>query len=195
MTCYWDSIRDSLTLDDYNRLGFNHKPTLQQFISTLKSKNTLVQNVLWQGNEFRNQEIAEHYEAVKNYNVNDIQNGHLTSVCDSFLLLLCELLEISIEHKYLNNVIYYKNKKHSRKILYFKSNNGHFEIDNYRKQEKQRQLIQQNRVAQLQQNRVAQLQRNRVVQSRRNVIRQTNNQPRYMNINNSGIGLSFSLFN
>ena len=60
---------------------------------------------------------------------------------------------------------------------------------------KNEQLIQQNRVAQLQQNRVAQIQRNRVVQSRRNVIRQTNNQPRYMNINNSGIGLSFSLFN
>ena len=181
MTCYWDSIRDSLTLDDYNILSFNHKPSLQQFINTLKSKNTLVQNVLWQGNEFRNQEIVEHFEAVKSYNINEIQNGHLTSVCDSFLLLLCELLEISIEHKYLNNIIYYKNKKHSRKTLYFKSNNGHFEVDHYKKQEKQRQQIQQNRV----------------IQPRRNTIvrQQSQNQPRYMNINNSGIGLNFSLFN
>ena len=181
MTCYWDSIRDSLTLDDYNKLGINQKPNIKQFISTLKNKNKLVQNVLWQGNEFRNQEIAEHFEAVKNYNINGIQNGHLTSVCDSFLLLLCELLEISIEHKYLNNVIYYKNKKHSRKTLYFKSNNGHFEIDNYKKQEKQRRQIQQNRVLQEQRNQVV-----------RQPV-QLQNHPSYMDIN-SGIGLNFSIF-
>lgn len=181
MTCYWDSIRDSLTLDDYNKLGINQKPNIKQFIITLQNKNKLVQNVLWQGNEFRNQEIAEHFEAVKNYNINGIQNGHLTSVCDSFLLLLCELLEISIEHKYLNNVIYYKNKKHSRKTLYFKSNNGHFEIDNYKKQEKQRRQIQQNRVLQEQRNQVV-----------RQPV-QLQNQPSYMDIN-SGIGLNFSIF-
>ena len=179
MTCYWDSIRDSLTLNDYNILGFNQKPNMEQFINTIKSKNILVQNVLWQGNEFRNQEIVEHFEAIKNYNISEIKNGHLTSVCDSFLLLLCELLEISIEHEYLNNVIYYKNKKHSRKTLYFKSNKGHFEIDNYKKQEEQRQQIQQNRVMQ-----------------RTPVVRppvQLQNQPRYLNIR--GIGLNFSLFN
>jgi len=184
MTCYWDSIRDSLTLNDYNILGLNQKPSLEQFINILKSKNKLVHNVLWQGNEFRNQEIAEHFEAVKNYNISEIQNGHLTSVCDSFLLLLSELLEISIEHKYLDNVIYYKNKKHSRKTLYFKSNNGHFEVDNYKKQEEQRRQIQQNRIIQLQN------QRNQVV---RQPV-QLQNQPSYMNINNSSIGLNFSIF-
>ena len=182
MTCYWDSIRDSLTLDDYNRLGFNSKPTLKQFISTLKTKNTLVQNVLWQGKEFRNQEITEHYEAVKSYNINNIKNGHLTSVCDSFILLLCELLEITIEHKYLNNVIYYKNKKHSRKTLYFKSNNGHFEIDHYKKQEKQRKILQQSHQQSQQQSH----------QQSQQQSHQQSQQPHYMNINN--IGLNFSLF-
>ena len=97
MTCYWDSIRDSLTLNDYNILGFNQKPNMEQFINTIKSKNILVQNVLWQGNEFRNQEIVEHFEAIKNYNISEIKNGHLTSVCDSFLLLLCELLEVDCD--------------------------------------------------------------------------------------------------
>lgn len=180
MTCYWDSIRDSLTLDDYNRLGFNSKPTSQQFITNLKTKNTLVNNVLWQGNEFRNQEIAEHFEAIKSYNVHDIHNGHLTSICDSFILLLCQLLEISIEHKYLNNVICYKNKKHSRKTLYFKSNNGHFEIDNYKKQQKQRKILQMRQSSQH--------------ASQPRVSQPRVSQPSYMNINNGGIGLNFSLF-
>ena len=190
MTCYWDSIRDSLTLDDYNRLDFNHKPNLQQFISTLKTKNTLVNNVLWQGNGFRNQEISEHFEAVKSYNTNDIHNGHLTSICDSFILLLCELLEISIEHKYLNNVIYYKNKKHSRKTLHFKSNNGHFEIDHYKNQEKQRKILQMRQSSQphVQQPYVQQPHVQQPHVSQPHV-----QQPHYMNINN-GIGLNFSLF-
>ena len=139
----------------------------------------MVQHVSWQGNEFRNQEIAEHFEAIKSYNVNGVQDGHLTSICDSFILLLCELLEISIEHKYLDNVIYYKNKKHSRKTLYFKSNNGHFEIDHYKKQEKQRKILQE-----------SQRQERQRSQERQNSQRR----PHYMNINNSGIGLNFSLF-
>jgi len=191
MTCYWDSIRDSLTLDDYNRLDFNHKPNLQQFISTLKTKNTLVNNVLWQGNEFRNQEISEHFEAVKSYNTNDIQNGHLTSICDSFILLLCELLEISIEHKYLNNVIYYKNKKHSRKTLHFKSNNGHFEIDHYKNQEKQRKILQ---MRQSSQPHISQPHVSQPHVSQSHVSQPHISQPHYININNNGIGLNFSLF-
>ena len=75
---------------------------------------------------FKNAGKKEHFEAVKNYNVNGIKNGHLTSICDSFLLLICDLLNVNIEHKYLHNVINYKTKKKCRKILKFKSNKGHF---------------------------------------------------------------------
>jgi hypothetical protein len=134
MTCYWDSIRDSLNLEDYNKLGLVRKPSLGIFINTLKLKNKKIDNVFWQGNGFRNQEKQEHYDAINEYNINKINDGHLTSVCDSFLLLLCELLEISIEHKYNNINISYKNKRKSRKTLFFKSNKGHFEINHYKKQ-------------------------------------------------------------
>ena len=95
------------------------------FIQRLKEKNKLV-DVLWQGKPLRMQEKKEHFEAEKNYNINGIKNGHLTSICDSFLLLICDLLNVNIEHKYLHNIITYKTKNKCRKILKFKSNKGHF---------------------------------------------------------------------
>jgi hypothetical protein len=126
MTCFWDSILASLNKEDAHILGINtmHK-NKTIFIQRLKEKNKLV-DVLWQGKPLRMQEKKEHFEAVKNYNVNGIKNGHLTSICDSFLLLICDLLNVNIEHKYLNNTIQYQTQKKCRKILKFKSNNGHF---------------------------------------------------------------------
>ena len=124
MTCFWDSIIASLNSEDARILGINaiHKTI---FIQRLKEKNKLV-DVLWQGKPLRMQEKKEHFEAVKNYNVNSIKNGHLTSICDSFLLLICDLLNVNIEHKYLNNTIRYQTERKCRKTLKFKSNNGHF---------------------------------------------------------------------
>ena len=66
-------------------------------------------------------------EAIKDYNINGIGNGHLTSICDSFLLLICELFHINILHRYLNITIIYS-YPNPRKTFRFKSNRGHFQI-------------------------------------------------------------------
>ena len=125
MTCFWDSIISCLNIEDFKLLGVNKKLNREELIESLKNKNCLV-NTLWQGKPLKKQEKEEHFEAVKCYNVKDIYNGHLTSICDSFLLLLCHLLKINITHKYLNNNIIYKTCSSARKTLYFKSNKGHF---------------------------------------------------------------------
>ena len=83
-------------------------------------------NVLWQNNVLRKQEIKEHLEWINEYNVKNIKNGHMTSVCDPFLLLICELFSVNIKHNYNKNTIMYTNKKKVRKTLIFSSNNGHF---------------------------------------------------------------------
>ena len=121
MTCFWDSILSSLNGEDASILGINtmHKNNII-FIQKLKEKNKLV-DVLWQGKPLRMQEKKEHFEAIKNYNVNGIKNGHLTSICDSFLLLICDLLNVNIEHKYLNNTIHYQTERKCMKTLKFKS--------------------------------------------------------------------------
>lgn len=125
MTCFWDSILSCLTIEDFKLLGVNKKINREGLIQQLKSKNCLV-DTLWQGKPLKEQEKKEHYEAIKCYNIKGIYNGHLTSVCDSFLLLLSHLLNINIQHKYLNINISYCTSNPVRKTLYFKSNKGHF---------------------------------------------------------------------
>ena len=125
MTCFWDSILSCLTIEDYKLLGVKQKLKREELIDILKNKNCIV-DVLWQDSEIRHQEKEEHFEAIKSYNVKGIYKGHLTSICDSFLLLISHLLNININHKYLNNNITYKTKNNCRKTLYFSSNRGHF---------------------------------------------------------------------
>jgi len=103
------------------------RPPLPEFIDLLKSKNKLVDNVKWQNQILTKKEKEEHLEAVKCYNVAGISRGHLTSICDSFLLLLCELLSVNIEHRYLGKyIIKYTITRSTRKTFCFSSNGGHF---------------------------------------------------------------------
>ena len=125
MTCFWDSITSCLTIEDFELLGVNKKLNREELIQQLKNKNCLV-DTLWQGKSLKEQEKKEHYEAIKCYNIKGIYNGHLTSICDSFLLLLSHLLNIKIQHRYLNTNIIYCTPKTVRKTLHFRSNRGHF---------------------------------------------------------------------
>lgn len=127
MTCFWDAIMTSLTHEDYLLLNFNKKPSANTFIDVLKQKNVKATHVKWNNKNISKQELSEHFEAIKCYNTANIQNGHLTSICDSFLLLLCHLLNIGIDHKFLNHPITYRNVRNNRKILKFKNNRGHFQ--------------------------------------------------------------------
>ena len=128
MTCFWDAIMASLNHEDYLLLNFKSKPSTTAFIDRLKSKNVKSTLVKWNNQNISKQELNEHYEAIKCYNIVNIRNGHLTSICDSFLLLLCHLLNIGIDHKFLNRyLITYRNARNNRKILKFKNNRGHFE--------------------------------------------------------------------
>ena len=127
MTCYWDSIYSQLDLEDYKFIGVERPSNIEGLVRLMKLKNKFVNNVTWQNSHLSSNEKREHYTAVDVYDLKGIYNGHLTSVCDSFLLLLCEIFCLSVEHKYLNTPIMYENKNKSRKTLKFRSNRGHFQ--------------------------------------------------------------------
>ena len=128
MTCYWDAILSALTVEDFKYIGKSKKMGRKEFIQWLKSKNSKVNNVLWQGTILTEQEKVEHHQAIKGYDIGRIGGGHLTSTCDSFLLLICEVFRINIRHRFLGNAINYANSKGARKTLSFSSNRGHFRV-------------------------------------------------------------------
>jgi len=125
MTCFWDAILSSMSSDDFTLLGLNDH-CRDNFIGKLKELNKQP-NTIWNNTELRIQEKLEHVEAVNCYIVSGINNGHLTSICDSFLLLLSDLLSVDINHWYRSHMITYKCKS-PRKTLTFKSNTHHFSI-------------------------------------------------------------------
>ena len=125
MTCFWDGIFKSLNNDDFKFIG-EKKTNIRNFINILKSKNIEMNDVLWQKTKLKKQEIKEHMEAIKDYKIGKINGGHLTSSCDSFLLLVCQIFQVKIIHRYMKHIIIYQNSKKERKTLHFSSSRSHF---------------------------------------------------------------------
>ena len=128
MTCFWDHILQSLNQEDLALLNLQkNNVNNHTFIESLKKNNILCENVKWQGTLMHKKLLDENFDAVKEYNENTINSGHDCSTCDPFLCLISKLLKLDIDHLYQNSLIQYRIDD-SRRLLYFKSNSGHFYI-------------------------------------------------------------------
>ena len=128
MTCFWSGILQALDDNDFKFLG-KKKMLRHDFVNFLKENNKLTVNVRWNGEDISKQEMKENYNGINNFDVKRITNGHPCGTCDLFLLLICELFYVDIEHYYLNNRMVYRNVKGSRKTLRFRSDFRHFWCD------------------------------------------------------------------
>tara|TARA_B100000795_G_scaffold19451_2_gene12934 strand:+ start:97 stop:492 length:396 start_codon:yes stop_codon:yes gene_type:complete len=125
MTCFWDGIMKSLNKNDFDLINETKNNNIE-FIKMLKRRKTKMINVLWENQKLSENEMKEHILAIEEYDLHGIPGGHLTSSCDSFLLLICELFLVNIEHMYMINTIKYTNTKEVRKTIFYSSNNKHF---------------------------------------------------------------------
>ena len=126
MTCFWDGIIGTLEKHDFEFIGIKEKPNIRDLIKILKEKNKKNINVKWQDIDLTNKFREESYLHIKDYDISKIGNGHLTSSCDPFLLLISEIFKIDIRHRYIDTVINY-NVENARKTIFFKSSSSHFE--------------------------------------------------------------------
>ena len=158
MSCFWDALFSSLTDNDYKFLYIKihdihnnmdkidreklkvilceiKKTNLCDLVKLLIKFNCLCKEVQWNGEELGEQLLKENYEHIKDFIENNgkdlnsiINSGYLCSVCDPFLILICQLFRLEIHHKYLDNTMIYKNTINCRRIIRFKSNRGHFQV-------------------------------------------------------------------
>ena len=124
MTCFWQGLMKGLTEDDFNNIG-ETKTNMKGLINILKKKNKKTKNVIWNKKTIPEKELEENYIAVKDYNINNIGNGHLCSTGDYMLLLVCDIFNINIDHKYLQKTMTYEKKTNCNKI-FVQSDKGHF---------------------------------------------------------------------
>ncbi len=128
MTCFWDGLMKGLNNNDFQKLG-ETKTNIHNLIKLLQQLNIETKNVYWNNKQLKKKELIENFKAVQNYNINSIHNGYLCSSCDFTLLLICELFNINIEHKYLQNIMYYT-KPDNQHTLIVQSDKGHFWFKN-----------------------------------------------------------------
>ena len=124
MSCFWDSLIQSISNEDKITF-FNNNLNPIDFAKTLKQKNTLTLNVTWNNENLTTQFLDENKQAIDSYDINTIYNGYYCSTCEPFLFLICELLNIEIQHNYNNNLMIYKHIKNNRYIIKINSDNGH----------------------------------------------------------------------
>ena len=125
MTCFWDGILHHLKKKDFQRVFEIDKPNNKNFVQLLKSNLTKTKNIKWNNQTLTDKQLEENYEHIKNFKVNSISKGYLCSTCDPFLLLVCKLFQVNINHNYCRNMMRYQIENPVR-TLNFKSNSGHF---------------------------------------------------------------------
>lgn len=127
MTCFWDGIIKACHLS----IGTPHDVTPSNFAIFIQKKNRPTTSVLWNGSYLNKKQLEENMEAVDYYSIKNINNGYDCSTCDPFLLLICEVCLVHINHIYCGKLITYRHRKHHKQIpyLYFRSNSHHFSMD------------------------------------------------------------------
>uniref|UniRef100_A0A6C0C8Q9 Uncharacterized protein n=1 Tax=viral metagenome TaxID=1070528 RepID=A0A6C0C8Q9_9ZZZZ len=125
MTCFWDGIYRKLTDEDMKLINSNKKINIKEFINLLKKNNKICSKVKWQSEYLSDKLLKENFKMIQEYNINNINNGYLCSCCDPFIILICEIFNLNINHNY-NNVNIYYTIKNNRKTLNYKSNKSHF---------------------------------------------------------------------
>lgn len=144
MTCFWDGIAQSITLQEVNTyltmsteyLSMPHIKVLVMLVK-LKIKDVSPRDIHscvgWSNDPVSNandkilsvQTISESITWICDYDENNISQGHDCSSCDPFLIAICYLFEVNIIHSNNGTKIYYTFKR-PRKTLNFASNTGHF---------------------------------------------------------------------
>ena len=129
MSCFWDSILNKVRIEDFQKI-FNHsgKPNPETFAKMLIKENVKTENVLWNSQILKEQQLQENYEHIQEFNVSNVNQGYDCSTCDPFILIICELFKISIQHVYLGKTIEYTHKKNvfnNNYTIKLQSDKGH----------------------------------------------------------------------
>ena len=113
MSCFWNSLIKTIHNDDLNIYfdNYNIRTNPHNLATILKNVNKKTPDILWNNTELSEKMLEENVEAIKEYDVNQVQNGYYCSTCDPFLFLLADYLNINIEHNYNGNVMIYSQKK------------------------------------------------------------------------------------
>ena len=122
MSCFWDSILKKLNKNDLQKYKIHNN---QELVTYLKNNNCSTDNVLCNNQKLSEKQKVENKEHIQCYQTNTISQGYLCSTCDPFLLLLCEIFEITIHNNYNGNKIIYSHQTTNKYTIQLNNNSSH----------------------------------------------------------------------
>ncbi len=128
MACFWKGLLTGLPHNKIKDIfNVNQKPRPIEFVKLLKNNAIKTENVLWNGQKLTLQELDENLVAIQELDESSIHRGYYCSCCDPFLLLVCQLFKININHNYNKTLIKYTyDTNENIPTLKFSSDRGHF---------------------------------------------------------------------
>lgn len=115
MTCVWDGLIK----------GLGQPYTPHSLAVYLKKNNIDTVQVKWQGQKITEKQYQENKEWISTINEHGLHHGQDVSSFCPILFLVCQLFNVSIEHRYNGAVIKYEKEGASRVIIAY-SNRHHF---------------------------------------------------------------------
>jgi hypothetical protein len=97
MTCVWTALLAGLPADLFPGA---RKPPPEMFVSMLQAANRPTVRVCVNGRHLSDRNIDENMEWVRNLDPRGVHGGYQCSTADPFLLLVCELFHVNIEHSF-----------------------------------------------------------------------------------------------
>ena len=113
-------------------VGFNPPANARELVVLLKHFNRKTPCVRWNGTVLSAKQMEENREHIQDFDSNSIYGGYDCSICDPFLLLVTDLFDIEIRHRYLGtHVMIYQpcEKLEIRRVIRFTSDRGHFTVE------------------------------------------------------------------
>ena len=127
MSCFWDALIKHIKNEDLKIILQEQKISPINIVKSLINKNKIINTVKINNLELTEKQKTENLDHVKNYNIDTINNGYFCSTCDPFLILISDLLSITINNNYNQNIIEYKPIYLSRYTIFLKNTNSHME--------------------------------------------------------------------
>lgn len=124
MSCFWNSILSAVSASEKKEIG--NPKNVVDLIRALKKHNQLTRDVTWNRLRLSARELKENFIAIDAYDAKSHPNGYLCSSCEPFLLLLAQLLQVNIDHKFCGVQIHYRfNDAECARVLRFISTQTH----------------------------------------------------------------------
>ena len=102
MTCFWRGLISAISKPELQKI-LGIRGGIHEFIKELKEnvRPTPI-SVMWNDTQLSEKQIDENIKHIKSYDLKQAHTGYWCSCCDPFLLLICDLFNANIHHKYIS---------------------------------------------------------------------------------------------